>query len=352
MKIRVGILDQDTIYVSRLIRYFITHYTDKMEISVFDNKNDFLNIIQNTKIDILLADPNLVSDEIDLPKTTIMAYLSEDSEIQAIDGVKVVGKYQRAELLYKEILGLYAELDQRVAYKETEGISSIYFFVGASGGVGTTTMAVACAMRLAAYGNKVLYLNLEENGVIRPFLQGDGNSTMSDVLYAVKSSHSNLALKLESMIRKSEEGVYFYEPFTVTLDSREMTKNDLTQILDTIAVYHSYDFIIVDSDGTGSWKRNLLMDYAKKILVINDGSEISQIKLKRLLQETMIRDENEDKRILSKIQVIDNRCSENVHAADPEYQDLMYGRMKRLERTAASDIAKEIGQSPFFDRLM
>ena len=113
-----------------------------------------------------------------------------------------------------------------------------------------------------------------------------------------------------------------------------------------------YDFIIVDSDGTGSWKRNLLMYYAKKILVINDGSEISQIKLKRLLQETMIRDENEDKRILSKIQVIDNRCSENVHAADPEYQDLMYGRMKRLERTAASDIAKEIGQSPFFDRLM
>ena len=67
MKIRVGILDQDTIYVSRLIRYFTTHYTDKMEISVFDNKNDFLNIIQNTKIDILVADPNLVSRDTKLP---------------------------------------------------------------------------------------------------------------------------------------------------------------------------------------------------------------------------------------------------------------------------------------------
>lgn len=352
MKIRVGILDQDPIYISRLIRYFTTYYIDKVEVSAFYDQEKFLEFIQHTKIDVFLASPGLVSEDIDLPRTIIMAYLSESSQAQSMNDIKVVYKYQKAELLYREILGLYAELDQKTAYKEAGDVSPLYLFMGASGGTGTTTMAIACAIRLASCGKKVLYLNLEENGVIAPVLQGEGNETMSDVLYAVKSNHSNLVLKLESMVRKNEQGVYFYEPFPLTLDAHEMTEKDLAEILDTIVVYLLYDYVIVDSESSVFWKRNLLMKYAKRIFIVNDGAEISNLKLNKILQELMIRDENEEERTMAKVRILYNRYTNRSRDVDTQYQEIVYGRINEIENSASKRVVEDISRRPFFDKLI
>lgn len=352
MKIRVGILERDSVYVSRLIRFFSTHYVDKVEISAFGSWDIFLEFIQQAKIDVLLADFKLIPEKIQLPKTMILAYLSGSSEGRTEDGIRVVRKYQRAEMLYREILGLYAELDRKTAFKEAEGMSCVYFFMGASGGVGATTMAVACAAKLASHGKKVLYLNLEANGVVFPFLKGEGSFTMSDVLYAVKSNRSNLALKLESMVRKSEEGVYFYEPFAVALDFYEMSENDLEEILNTITLYQSYDYVIADADSAGSRKRDLLMKYARQIFLVSDAREISAMKLKRILQEIRIRDENEDERILAKVRLIYNHCQHVPTEAKEEYRELVYGNMKELESSLPAYAVNKIAKSPFFDYLV
>lgn len=352
MKIRVGILDQDQIYVSRLVRYFTTYYIDKVEVSVFYDQEKFLEFIQHIKIDVFLANPGLISEDIELPRTMIMAYLSEASEAQSVNDIKVVYKYQKAELLYREILGLYAELDNKTAYKEAEGMSTVYFFMGAAGGTGTTTMAVACAERMASYGKKVLYLNLEENGVTAPILQGDGNDTMSDVLYAVKSNRANMVLKLESMVRKSEQGVYFYEPFPLALDAHEMTEKDLTEILNTVTRYHSYDYVVADSDSVVLWKRDLLIRYAKKVFIVDDGGEISSLKLNKVLQELKIRDENEEERTMAKIKVLCNRCTDRSKKIDTQYQELIYGRIHEMDDCSPKRVIEEISRRPFFDKLI
>lgn len=52
MKIRIGILDEEKIYISRLIRYFAVHYSDKVEVSAFYDEKKFLVYIQQTKIDV------------------------------------------------------------------------------------------------------------------------------------------------------------------------------------------------------------------------------------------------------------------------------------------------------------
>lgn len=282
----------------------------------------------------------------------IMAYLSEASDVQEINGVKAVRKYQRADLLYREILGLYAELDKSTVYRKTDGASAVYLFTGASGGVGTTSLAVASAVRLASYGKKVLYINLEENGILSPFLEGEGNGTMSDVLYAVKSNRANLAMKLESIVRKSDTGVYFYEPFSVSLDAHEMTEGDLTEILNTIIMYLSYDYIIVDLDSSVLWKRDLLMQYANRMLLVGGGSEVSGSKLKKLLQELAIKDEQEESRQLAKVSIVYNQWTKNSRPVSTKNGVSVYGTIEVSSNETPRGVIEEISGRPFFDRLI
>lgn len=352
MKIRVGILEQDNIYMTRLVRYFATYYIDKVEMSVFHNEDMLLDFLQYSKIDVLLANPELIPENAEFPRTMMIAYLSESSGGQLVDNVKVISKYQRAGLLYQEILGLYAELDRKTSYQKAEGASPVYLFMGASGGVGTTTVAIACAVSLASYGKRVLYLNLEENGVIAPFLEGDGNATLSDVLYAVKSKRSNLLLKMESMVRKSEQGVYFYEPFTIALDAHEMSEDDLKEIIDTVTLYDSYDCIVVDIDSEVQWKRDLLMGYAKTVFLISDGSEISDRKLERTLNEFMIKDKREDERNIAKTKVLYNRYLKKSKKADSVCQENIYGMINAVEKSSPKNIVEEISRKPVFDKLV
>lgn len=352
MKIRIGILEQDRVYVSRLIRYFTTYYIDKIEISAFYDLEKFLEFIQHSPIDIFLASPDLVPADLELPRTMIMAHISEVSQAESLNGVKAVYKYQKAESLYREILGLYAELDKKTAYKESDGTGQLHFFMGASGGVGTTTMAASCAVRLASYGKKVLYFNLEENGILTPFLQGDGTATLSDVLYAVKSNRSNLVLKLESIVRKSNQGVYFYEPFALALDAHELLAEELEEILKTIMQYQTYDHIIVDADSTVLWKRDLLMQFSKNIFIVSDGSVISNMKLKKLLQELALRDQSEEKRNMAKVEVIYNRFKNTGRKAETEYQEPVFGVIEELGNNLPDYVVENISRKPFFDKLL
>ena len=79
--------------------------------------------------------------------------------------------------------------------------SSVVIFTSPCGGVGTSTVAAACAIAHANMGKRVFYLNLEQCGTTDVFFQAEGNATMSDVIYSLKSRKANLLLKLESCIK-------------------------------------------------------------------------------------------------------------------------------------------------------
>lgn len=351
MRIRLGLLGNYS-YIMRLSNYFSANYSDKLEVFAFTESAGLREHLRHAKIDVLLAEPDVVSNDLLIPRTTIMAYMSDAPDIQSINEIRAICKYQKAELIYREILSLYAELDQRTAYKMTEGFCPAVLFMGAAGGVGNTTAAIACARRLASAGKKVLYLNLEENGVLSPFMKGDGSTTLSDVLYAVKSNRSNLALKLESMVRKSTHNVYFYEPFQNTLDACEMTESDLKSILDTVTHYGNYDLVIFDSEARSSWKRELLMKYAGSIVLTSDGSEVAEEKLGKILREFEIRDEQEEKRLLSKAGILYNRVSEDIHGSDTRHSELVLGKVGVIKNKNSAAIAGELAQKTVFDRII
>lgn len=351
MKIRLGILDSNSRYIRRLIDYFSSHYAEELVISAFSDFDRLEEHLSRSRLDVLLAEEDLLPETFEPPKSTILAYLSESPDIQTIRDVRAVCKYQKTEQLYREILNLYAELDRRASYRMSADACPVYLFMGAAGGVGTTTAAAACAVNLTNVGYKVLYLNLEDNGTIAEIFTGDGQMTLSDVLYEIKSNKSNLALKLESMIRKDKTGVYFYEPFAVTLDAREMMADDLKEMLTLLTKYGSFDYVIVDSESAITDRRETLLKFATRILLVSDGNKNANRKLERTLQEFVIKDEHEDDRVFAKTQVVYNRFGRNSAKANTEYQESVFNTIENVERNAPTQIVNEIARRNYFGRL-
>lgn len=351
MKIRVGILEKDFRYVNSLMGYLNTYYSQSLELFAFSNFETLEAYLSTKKLDVLLADPELLPDSFEVPKFMVLSYLADSPDIDTIRDVRAVCKYQKAELIYREVLGLYAEMDQQSVYKIAEDSCPIYLFLGASGGVGTTTMAVACAQSLAAAGKKILYLNAEENGVVAPILSGEGSMTLSDVLYIVKSNSANLALKMESMIRRDKSGVSFFEPFAVTLDAHEITKADLTELLNTMVQFGEFDSVVIDTDSMITDKRNYLIKLADTIFVVGSGSALSNGKMERLIREFSLMEERDESRILARIQVLYNGFGSSSVRADLKNIG-MYATINRYSGGTPEQIVREIVRNNIFASLL
>lgn len=351
MKIRVGLYDEDKRYVGKLVNYFNLHYSDSIETHSFSNIDSMFDQIKKHSLDILLINPSCVEESFNVPEYIGMAYLSTSADIDTIWGKRTICKYQKAELIYKEILNLFSELDTGISVKTWSGECSIHLFIGASGGVGTTTVAAACAKNLSMNGKKVLYLNLESNGIIDLIFSGKISQGLSDALYSVKSNHSNLILKLASMIDKDPSGVSFINPFAVTLDEAEMNSEELEQLLDSLISTGDFESIIIDMDHTLSEKRNVIAKKAANIFVVGSGLPISNRKLSKRLQEFYLLDEHDGTRQFPHVQVIYNGYGSGSSKANTDFGETIYATINNYRNFTPRKLVDTIAAQNLFAGL-
>ena len=307
MRIRLGILDGQSDYAERLVAYFNLHYAGELEVCVFRTAEEMEHLLKTRQLDVLLADSALLPETYAFPETLAAAYFADSRDIETIRGIRCVCRYQRAGLLYQEIIRLYATLDTGAVWK-TEGEGArLVLFRGASGGVGTTTVACAYAKAKAAAGKKVLFLDLEENGTLDGLLSGEGTATLSDVLYEVKSRGANLSLKLGSMVRRDRSGVCFYEPFTVTLDAAGVGTEEAEALIGELVRSGGYDLVVGDVTAASGAFERCLRNKAGTIYLVGSGTKVGNIKLARLVKAMSIEDDESAGRILPHTEILYNR---------------------------------------------
>ncbi len=365
MKIRLGLLDNNQKYVSKILAYFNSRYSDDLEVYVFSNQEGFSQFIRNKQIDVLLANPELVTPEVAFPKSISVGYLAESADIETIYGVEAVCRYQKADLIYKEIVNLYAELDRKYTYKAGKQNTHMLALFGASGGVGTTTAAICCAEALAMAGKTVLYLNLEQNGVTDDYLYGEGTMTMTDVLYAVKSKYvetgdadavkarkANLGLKFNSIVRQDESQVYFFEPFAVLLDAMSMKQDDILEIVRVLMESGIYEHIVLDLGSYLDGWRKTLMNESERIFIVSSGTNISNSKLLRLINAIEIEDSQKDTRVLSKVNIFYNRFGSDSADAVCAQDIPVFARVQNFKGGSTDEIMREIASAGGFRELL
>lgn len=353
MKIRLAVLDKDFNYLSRLSNVFGVKYADKLQIYAFTDVEAAMQAVINDRIDILLAADQFEIDFKQLPQRCGFAYMVESQDVESINDKVAICKYQRADLIFRQILSIYSENAGNVSgIKYGDDNCKLMAFAPVSGGVGASSMAAAAAMRFAAMGKKVLYLNLEKLGASDVFFQGAGQFDMSDLIFAIKSKKTNLSMKLESCVKQADNGVYFYAPTKIALDMMELGTEDIIKLITELQIAGIYDYIILDLDF--SIDRAWLTVYKKlhALIWVGDGSDLSNTKLVRAFNALSVIDQNSDVRIIDRVSLIYNKFSNKTSKALVDIGIKNVGGAPRFEHATCEQVVQQLSKMEMLDKLI
>ena len=354
MKIKLAILDLDKNYLSRMAAAFASKYSQNVELYSFTEEKIAIDSLSNDKIDVFLASSDFEIDITAVPKHCGFAYFVEALDVEAFRGQGTICKFQKAEMIYKEVLSLFSE---KVAYTtgikfDNDSHATILTFVSASGGVGSSTVAAACALYFSKIGKKVLYINLEQCGIADTFFSGEGMFDFSDVIFSIKSKKTNLSLKLESHVKQDPSGVYFYSSTKTALDIMELNIEDIEKLISELNITGTYDYIIFDADFSLNKANIELFKRSKSIVFVSDGSEISNMKFSRAFKAFEIMQEQADISIIPKIVMIYNKFSNKTSKIIEGENFRVIGGAPKFEHASSEQIIQQLLSMNIFVNLM
>lgn len=307
MKIRVAILEKDELYLKKITLVLNKKYKDKLQIFAVTDESMVDSILKDNKIDVFLVyeDYNIEPDKI--PYRCSYAYLTEVNELETWRNSTAVGKYQKIEMIYKSILSIYAEKASDMGItKMTDSDISICTVVSASGGTGSSSIAVAIANRAATRGKRVLYLNLEKFGNTNTYYKTEGTGSLSEVIYAIKSGRSNIHLKLETNLKKSSTGVSFFESCKNAFDIMELSSDDIRFLVSELSTIGLFDSIVIDCDFEFSDFVMEIFRMSTSICFVNNGSETANEKFTKCYNAIEIYEQQKNLRILDRMFLLYN----------------------------------------------
>lgn len=351
MKIKVAIWDKDAVYLNRLESVFSVKYADKLEIYSFTDAEIALQELRGRRIDVFLAGESFPVETAQLPDGCVFAFLVEAMNVEMVRDIAAISKFQKAEMIYRQILGLFSEKAAAVTGIHMGQGGRTIAFVSAAGGTGCSTAAAACAMHFAKNGKKALYLNLEKFGSSDVFFRSEGSAGLGDVIYAVKSRKGNLALKLESAVRQDASGVFFYSAAKLALDIAELSAGEIREMIGVLKMSGGYDYIILDMDFSLEEERLKILEECNLLLFVADGSAASNVKLERAVESLRVVEQQKDRKLLSRGGLLYNRfSSQTSHKA--QVDDLKeFGGIRRYEGYEVQGLLSQLSEQSVFDAL-
>lgn len=351
MRIKLAILENDALYLNRIVSVFNVKYADQLEIYSFTDRDGAIETLKTVKIDVFLAGESFEAEGVEIPSGCGFGYLVEDAKIESFKGAAAICKFQKAEVIYRQILGIFSENAAAGVRLDNGGNGSIMAFLSAGGGVGRSSAAAACAMRFAKKGRKALYLNLERFGSADIFFHAEGNGNLGDVIYAVKSQKGNLEIKLESSVKCDGSGVFFFSPAKLALDMEELSADEICRIIGALKKSGAYDHIILDFDF--SLEKNLLtvLEECSRIVFVTDGSQVSNVKLERMLRSLEVLEQQEDMKLLMKCGILYNRFSSQTSQKADAAELKEYGGIRRFEGCDVRQLLRQLTEQSVFDAL-
>lgn len=352
MKIKLAILESDKNYLDRIVSVFSTKYADSLQIYSFTDAEIAVSTLATEKIDVLIAGDIFDIDFSKLPKRCSFAYLVDSADIDTLNERAAICKFQKAEMIYKQILSLYSENVGTVSgIVSGDGKSKIVIFCSPSGGTGSSTMAAACATHFASLNQKTLYLNLEALGSSDEFFSADGQFDMSDIIFALKSKKTNLALKLESCVKRDQSGVYFYSRPKIALDMLELSAKETIQLITEINAIGVYENIVIDTDFVLGGEIFDLYNLAHSVLWVDDGSEISNSKTVRAYTALATMEQGMETQVTNKISIIYNKFS-NKNCKPIENTEIRnIGGAPRYDHANSYQVISQISGMEIFDKI-
>ncbi|MBQ7145910.1 MAG: AAA family ATPase [Lachnospiraceae bacterium] len=355
MIIKLAILDSDKEYLKKLVEKLSMDYADGLEVRSFSEQEDAYRMMESWNASVLLAAEQFEVDADRLPAKCTLVYLTADINREPQHNHPTIAKYQKPELIYKQVLALYAENAGKGGSlrKKQPGSAYIISFQPVSGGAGASTAAAACALHFANLGKKVLYLNLERCGTADTYFSAPGNLTLSDIIYTLKSSKGNLPMKMESCVRTDLNGVRFFAGTQSTLHMLELTIQEKIRLVETAEMHGGYDYIVLDLDFSLNKEDLSLVRLSDAVVWVGCGDEVSNNKLLRSWQALRQMEEQENSSITDRVCLVYNRWS-STGSQMPGIDMRQVGGIQRVVSHSASkgQMLEHIAGMSLFDDLV
>ena len=352
MRIKLAILETDNSYLNRLVSIFNTKYSDKLEVYSFTDAGIALDAVVNQKLDVLIVGNQVDFHPADLPARCGFGYLVDMPGVEEYNNQKTIFKFQKADFIYRQILSIYAEnVGNLSGVKITDYSTKNILFTSPAGGVGTSTVAAACALHQAKQGKKVLFLNLEKYSGTTAFFRADGNFSMSDVIFALKSRKSNLAFKLESCVQQEEDGVFFYSEPKHALDMMELKSEDINRMIMELNLTGEYDYIILTRDFGLSEEDRELWRKMHQVIWVSDGSMSGNQKCNRAYEALKLLETDEDVPLTQRMGIIYNRYSGKTGKTEVSRELKMLGGTNIYQGAETREIVKRLSEISLFGEI-
>ncbi len=352
MRIKLAILESDQNYLHRIVTAFNTKYADKLEIYSFTDSKIAFSTLESARIDVLIASDSFAIDVETLPKKCGFAYFVDSTDVDRVNDQRAICKYQKADLIYKQILSIYSEHVGKVSgLKLGDDHTKIVAFISIGCGAGASSMAAAAAIHYTAKNKKTLYLNLEKICSSDIFFSGEGQFDMSDIVFALKSKKINLPLKLESCVKQDKCGVYFYSQPKVALDMYELSADDRVHLLSELNLLGSYDYIVIDADFTLDSKELNLFRNVHKIVWVGDGSEISNQKIQQACAAFSVLEQDSDAPLTNRLCLVYNKFSNKTSRIIENIGIMNIGGAPRYEHATIRQVLGQLSKLDIFDKI-
>lgn len=357
MRIRLGLLDDDLRYITRLTDYFSERYTLQIEANLFTDAAALQTFLrQHGRLDVLLAKQELLPDPESLPGRIQLAYLCEESGISRQGDRPAICKYQKAEAIYRAVQGLAASVDAGGRQYAADGNCDVFLFAGVTGGVGCSTAAMGCAARLAAQGRNVLYINLQQTAMLDTVFRVRGAS-MTRVRYELKSWRQGggtdlgkLQLKLQSLLATDPDThVMSYDGFELPLEAMDMDEAELQSLLQAAAGL--CECCVLDMDGILNKRLLAAIRRAAWTVLVSDGSAKGNRCLERLLRSIEIQDGTDEPVLQGRLGVLYSRFGSAATETDLPPQANLLGSIPNYAGAGEKRIVQELIGSGVFALL-
>jgi cellulose biosynthesis protein BcsQ len=247
------LLDEDQSFVNMMAAYIRTtgEYAERLSFKGFTNKElgfAYLGSLQSPCMLVIHQSFFPLPSNVFQQKPGSIVFLSESPVLSDVVEYPILFKYQPLNQLLSQLLAHHNRYrtEAPIRGRKRTLVTSVY---SAAGGAGKTTVSFYLAKQLALRGERVLLLNLELIAAQSLIFPQTGQDPFGQLLYYAKSSHKQLAAKIEQL--KSSHSLYKFDYLEQAVKPEELEnteEEDIRRLIEAAVSLGAYDHIVIDLD--------------------------------------------------------------------------------------------------------
>ena len=362
-KLHLLIADKDVDYVNSVVLFLTNMYSGRFILSCFTEEQRFIDYLEANMLprdckpepDIVLLGSGFNADNYHAVFSGLVILLEDQldrTKIQKKEEKIKILKYQRGDILIRQVLQIFSDVSSKDhCLSAGDQKTRVIAICSSDGGAGKSVTAIGLSIQSAWEGQKVFYLNLEFIPSIELFFSGEQEQNLSNVLYYLKNTKKNIAIKLDGAkcVDPWYQIHYFKGPDSV-LDLKEDIACELQSLVRELVSAGFYDRIYIDMSSNLDQNYLAVLETCDDILVVLTQDVISVEKTKKLVREFELLERGKDIPLLEKVSLILNKyekigvdteemkiCGKSITLKIPRVTGLMipHGSKYRLDMNSA-----------------